>query len=209
MTGLAYRSRLAAVLAISLVAAPEGFAQGAGEPFTDLPRQEIRGSQIGWYVNDTLSAMTAAVESNKALIMVFGDKSSSFTAIMSARVAPCPHLNQLAGAAVFAFGSPNVDEFARRMAVHLKLTEYPTISVIEPRTDMLAELYRMEGFFDAESIGADLQSALTKSNLWPTDMARPGRLPQHALAYPGMACTVEGAKRLGIVPTAPSPRRNP
>lgn len=168
-------------------------AQSAAEPFAPLPRQEIRGAQIGWYVNDTLEAFIHAVENTKALIIVFGDKSSSHTQTMGQRVAACPQLNRLAGTAVFAFASPNVDEYARRMAALLRLTDYPTISVIYPRTDVLTEVHRMEGFFDAETIADTMHSALRRANLWPAGMPAPSRrwmLPVPA----GMACTPEDAR---------------
>jgi hypothetical protein len=192
MSQLRPLASLVAAIAMTGLTIPAGFAQGAAEPFAQLPRSEVRGSQIGWHVNDTLEAFVHAVENNKALIVVFGDKSSRYTMAMSQRVAPCPQLNQLAGAAVFAFASPNVDEYARRMAVHLRLTDYPTISVIEPRTDKVTELYRLEGFFDAETIADTLQAALRRTRLWPAGMASPRPLPLPA----GLACTPETAKRL-------------
>ena len=198
MTRFRSLAGLIAAVALAGLAIPMSLAHGAAEPFTQLPRQDVRGSQIGWYVNDTLEAFVHAVENNKALIIVFGDKTSPLTMAMSARVAACPHLNRLAGAAVFAFASPSVDEYARRMASHLRLTAFPTISIVAPRTDKLTELYRLEGFFDAETIANDLLSALGQARLWPADMDRPGPLPQHPLAYPGMACNPAGAKRLGL-----------
>ncbi len=198
MTRLRSVAGLIAVVALAGLAIPASIAYGAAEPFAQLPNREVRGTQIGWYVNDTLEAFTHAIENSKALIVVFGDKTSPYTMAMSERVAACPHLNRLAGAAVFAFASPNVNEYARRMAVHLRLTDFPTISVIAPRTDKLTELHRLEGFFDAETIANDVLAALGQASLWPAGMDRPAPLPQHPLAYPGMACNAAGAKRLGL-----------
>ena len=195
----------AAVIALAL-AGGSAVATDAPDAFEAAPTREVPGRQIGWTVNRTLDAMTAAVETNRALVVVFGDRSSALTQAFAKHVATCPQLGQLAGAAVFAYGSPTEDEFARRIAAHLKLTDYPTISVIAPRTDQRTELYRMEGFFDAQTAARDLRAAIVAHGLWPAGVAAPKPLPGHYLAYPGMACTWEGARRLGIVkPDAPAP----
>jgi hypothetical protein len=77
------------------------------------------------------------------------------------------------------------------MAVHLKLTDYPTISVLAPRTDVLTEIYRLEGAFDAATIAADLYQVFRQNNYWPADRPPPEPLPTSDLAYPNMICTPE------------------
>ena len=159
MNGVMSSVRCGAVLA-ALVAVPGAgvaVAQVSVDAFASVPANEIPGQQIGWFVNRSFDAFVAAVEQQKPLILVFGELKSNLTQKFAVHVTPCPHLNQLAGIAVFAYGSPVVDERARKMASDLKIADYPTISVIAPRTDKLTEIYRMEGFFDAESIGNDLQ----------------------------------------------------
>jgi S1-C subfamily serine protease len=207
------RRRLSA-LALATIAwgAP---AAGQQRPFANLPTQEVPGRQIGWTVNRTLDAFTRAVEENRILVMVFGDHTSDLTIRTGDLVMPCPQMNRLAGSAVFAFGSPLVDEHARRMAVALKLTDYPTVSVIAPRTDRLTELYRLEGFFDATTLAADLEKAIVAARHWPRDLPRPtGVLPGHYLAYGGLVCTPQAAERLGTArspspPTAPPAPASP
>jgi hypothetical protein len=187
-------------LGLSMMLAPlPAASQSQAEAFSQLPSQEIAGAQIGWFVNDTLAAFTDAVEKNRPLILVFGDSTSNLVLAFAQYVAPCPHLNQLAGTATFAYGSPMSDEAARRFALHLKVTDYPTISVLAPRTDVLTEIYRLEGFFDAAQIGDDLHKLLVQDNYWPADRPQPEPLPTSDLAYPNMACTHEGARKLGIV----------
>ena len=181
-----------------LLAANTAGAQSAGDTFPRLPAAEVQGKQIGWTVNATLDAFVRAVETVKPLVIVFGDVNSGFTRKLTELVLPCPHLNQLAGVAVFAYGAPATDEYARRMASRFKLQTYPTISVIASRTDTLTELYRMEGLFDAERIAGDLQQTLRQNGYWPKDLAAPTALPRHPLAYAGKACNREGAARLGI-----------
>ena len=192
------------VMVLAAAAALSGPACAqAPDAFLNLPRQEAPGRQIGWFANQTMDAFVKAVETNRPVILVVGDANSKFTQAFAKQVTPCPHLNQLAGAAVFAYGSPSADEFARRIAVHLKLTVFPTITVLAPRTDKLTELYRLEGFFDARTAAEDLRKALVASN-YAKDLAAPKTLPSHYLAYPGLACTPQGAKRLGF-PTDYSP----
>lgn len=185
-----------ACIASSGLALSGGARAQDGEAFMRLPDTEIPGQQAAWYVNATLDAMTDAVEKGRPLVMVFGDKTSPRTIAFAQYVAPCPHINQIAGQATFAYGSPLVDEFARRMAVHFNLTDYPTISVIAPRTDRLVELYRMEGSFTGAEVGRDLYLALAQSNHWHG--APPEPLPTHYLAYPNLGCTREGFERLGL-----------
>lgn len=194
------RAYLVAVVAASVLAATPCMsrARSADDAFDRLPQVEVPGRQIGWPQSGTLDAFTRAVEEAKPMIVVFGSAESSFTQQLAELVMPCPQLNQLAGAAVFVYGSPLADEFARRMAVQLKLTVYPTISVFAPRTDRLTELHRLEGFFDAETIASDLRQVIERGGYWPKGLAAPTSLPRHVLAYPGKACTREGAERLGI-----------
>ena len=161
-----------------------------------LPDTEIPGQQAAWYVNATLDAMTDAVEKNRPLILVFGGPSSPKTVLFARHVAPCPHIGQLAGAATFAYGAPDADEFARRIAVRLGLTVYPTIAVIAPRTDDVVALYQMEGLFTGEQVGSDLYQVLAQGKYWQGNP--PAALPSHYLAYPNLACTQEGFDRLGL-----------
>ena len=189
---------MAVVAAIGIVASTMGVSAQAPDKASGLPRSEIAGQQIGWAVNETIEAFVEAVESNRPLVVVFGDSTSNFTQKLIELVLPCPHVNQLAGAAVFAYGSPLIDEYARRMAVRLKLTTYPTISVIAPRTDRLTELHRIEGLFDAQSTAQFLRNAMERNGYWPKARPAQAGLPTHVLAYPGKACTREGARRLGI-----------
>lgn len=189
----------AAAIGLALAVTPSiAFAQADGEAFMQLPGEEIPGVQAGWFVNATLDAMTDAVERGRPLILIMGDSTSNLTLAFARYSAPCPHFNQLAGAVTFAYGSPATDEFARRIASHFHLTDYPTISIIAPRTDVLTEIYRLEGFFDAATATADIRQVLVQQNYWPADRPQPAELPEHYLAYPNMACTPEGARRLGI-----------
>lgn len=187
---------LIAALALPVLAATAGtsVAQPAGDAFDRLPETEMPGRQIGWGKKGTLEAFTKAVENVKPMVVVFGSRESGYSQQLAQKVLTCPHVNQLAGIAVFVYGAPQEDEFARRMALHLKLTEFPTISVIAPRTDKLTELYRMEGFFDAETIARDLRTAFERGGYWPKGFA-PAALPQHKLAYPNMTCTRDAARR--------------
>jgi hypothetical protein len=138
--GAKIRKTLAAsqhlLVAVWLVLASGQALAQSDDAFSRVPTQETPGQQIGWFVNRTLDAMTQAVETSRLLVVVFGDKSSPLTQKFAQYVTPCPQLNQLAGAVVFAYGSPTADEFARRMASHLKLSVYPTISPIAPRTSI-------------------------------------------------------------------------
>jgi hypothetical protein len=130
--------------------------------------------------------------------MVLGEGGSRRTLDFALKVAPCPHINQLAGMVVFAYGSVDADEFARRMAVHLKIELVPSISILAPRTDMLTELYRIEGVFDAATVAGDIRRVAKDGGYWPDSQKEPAPLPQHYLAYPNMGCTPEGARRLGL-----------
>jgi hypothetical protein len=190
---------VAAGLSMTAAIAP-AVAQSDVEAFSRLPSQEVAAAQIGWFVNNTQAAFVDAIEKQRPLILVLGDSTSNLTLAFAQYVASCPHLNQLAGAATFAYGSPASEEDARRVAVHLQLTDYPTITVLAPQTDILRELYRMEGFFDAAAAAADLYKVLVRDNYWPADRPPPEALPASDLAYPNMACTHEGARKLGIVP---------
>lgn len=184
---------LIAALALPLLSAAPGTAQTAGDAFDRLPGNEMSGRQIGWGKAGTLEAMKKALVDAKPMVVVFGSQDASLAQLLAQKVLPCPHLNQLAGIAVFVYGAPQEDEFARRMALHLKLTVFPTISVIAPRTDVLTETYRMEGFFDAEAIARDLRMAFERGGYWPKGYS-PAVLPQHRLAYPNMICTRDAGR---------------
>jgi len=130
---------------------------------------------IDWREN-SLDAFVEAVENEKPLVVVFGDNSSPLfnKQIQEMRSDKDNLMSRLSERAVFVVGKPNEDEYARRMASHLKLTDYPTISVIAPRTDQLTETYRMEGYFKVADVYADLDKALPAKKqkpLVPTNVA--------------------------------------
>lgn len=116
---------------------------------------------ISWR-NNSLEAFVEAVENDKPMVVVFGDNSSPMFRKQMAELQADKdrQMASLSQRAVFVIGKPNEDENARRMASHLKLTDYPTISVIAPRTDQLTETYRMEGYFSVSQIFSDLNAAL-------------------------------------------------
>jgi hypothetical protein len=116
---------------------------------------------ISWR-NNSLEAFVEAVENDKPMVVVFGDNSSPMFRKQMAELQADKdrQMASLSERAIFVIGKPNEDENARRMASHLKLTDYPTISVIAPRTDQLTETYRMEGYFSVSQIFSDLNAAL-------------------------------------------------
>ncbi len=128
-----------------------------------LERSLEKLGPINWRDN-SLEAFVEAVENDKPMVVVFGDNSSPLfnKQIQEMREDKDNMLQQLSDRAVFVVGKPAEDEYARRMASHLKLTDYPTISVISPRTDQLTETYRMEGYFQISDIYNDLEKALPK-----------------------------------------------
>jgi len=119
---------------------------------------------IAWRSN-SLEAFVEAIENEKPMVVVFGDDSSPMfnKQIAELQADKENKMGRLSDRAVFVVGKPNHDEYARRMASHLKLTDYPTISVIAPRTDQLTETYRMEGYFDVATIFSDLNAALPQA----------------------------------------------
>lgn len=50
--------------------------------------------------------------------MVFGDKTSPLTIAFAHYVAPCPHINQIAGQATFAYGSQRLARVHGACDVH-------------------------------------------------------------------------------------------
>lgn len=121
----------------------------------------IEQRAVSWREN-SLDAFVEAVENEKPLVVVFGDNSSPLfnKQIQEMKADKDNLMSRLSDRAVFVVGKPTEDEYARRMASHLKLTDYPTISVIAPRTDQLTETYRMEGYFKVSEVFADLDKAL-------------------------------------------------
>lgn len=112
--------------------------------------------------DSAVDAFVEAIESKKPMVMIFGDDTSPlFKKQMAELTADKDHqMSSLSSRAVFVVGRPDKDEYARRIASSLKLTDYPTISVIEPRTDVLQESYRMEGYFPVNDIHSDLNKVL-------------------------------------------------
>jgi hypothetical protein len=191
---------LAAAIATAAVAVP-----ALADPVTELPAVTVPGRQIGW-THDVMTAFTEALETNRPLVLLFGarDGSNPLLDATARTVLPCPQLNQLAGLAVFAVALPQEDEFAHRIAAHLRLTEFPTVTVIAPRSDVLTELHRMEGFFNAADIAADLRQLLAPyAPAGFIEGLRP--LPQSAFAYPNLACNAASERRLREAGRLPAP----
>ncbi len=145
--------------------------------FENLERGLEKLKPISWRDN-SLEAFVEAVENDKPMVVVFGDNSSPLfnKQIQEMKNDQKQLLESLSDRAVFVVGKPTEDEYARRMASHLKLTDYPTISVIAPRTDQLTETYRMEGYFPVADIYSDLDKALPKKKQQKPNLARDQRL---------------------------------
>jgi hypothetical protein len=133
--------------------------------------------------DNSLQAFIKAVEQDKPLVVLFGNapkfrspEGTNFTNAVRKEFDK-PELQELRDRAVFTLGFPEEDEFARRMASHLKLTDYPTISIIAPRTDQLVQTYRMEGFFTAAEILKDLRLALPPARPASEEAAPPVETP--------------------------------
>lgn len=111
---------------------------------------------------DSMKAFVEALETQKPMVVIFGDDSSEHFKQQLRELNEDRHhlMGSLSDRAVWVVGKPTEDEYARRMATHLKLTDYPTISVIAPRTDKLTETYRMEGYFPISDIYSDLKQVL-------------------------------------------------
>lgn len=184
----AFRYLNNAVLDNSVATLPVSYQKGT-EVATSIPRLNdgtIKNLESGlektkpvdWRDN-SLDAFVESVETDKPMVVVFGDDTSSlFNRQLQEMKSDKDHLMaRLSQRAVFVVGKPTEDEYARRMASHLKLTDYPTISVIAPRTDQLTETYRMEGYFQVADVYKDLDKVLppAKKNqqkpLAPTTLA--------------------------------------
>lgn len=164
-------SRILSLLALLLGLAASASPVRADDKALATPNP----NRIHWEMN-TLDAFVKAVEEVKPMVVVFlapkefrnekgGNLSNDFQAVLDSK-----ELLAFKDRAIFAKGFAHEDEYARRMASHLKLTVYPTISVIAPRTDQLTETFRMEGFFKIEEVVSDLNLALPKAKT-----AEPGK----------------------------------
>lgn len=153
------------------------FAQAPAKPSAKTTAKPAAKGFV--WEEDSLQAFIKAVEQNKPLVVLFGNPpafrspaGTNFTNAIRKEFDKQEMLElQAEDRAVFTLGFPEEDEMARRMATHLKLTDYPTISVIAPRTDQLTETYRMEGFFSAADVAKDLTRALPPAAAKPAAQA--------------------------------------
>lgn len=151
--------------------------------------------------DNSLEAFIKAIEQDKPLVVLFGNspkfrspEGTNFTNAIRKEFDK-PELQELRDRAVFTLGFPEEDEYARRMASHLKLTDYPTISIIAPRTDQLTETYRMEGFFTAAEIVKDLKLALPPAAKSAAEEAAP---PVETPPKPGEKVELTAADKKAI-----------
>jgi hypothetical protein len=127
------------------------------------PEHEVRGAWIGWYVNRAIDGLREAIDRNRPLVLVVSEGWCSFCNQLIANTLRCPAVERFAGEAVFAYSHASEDAGAGAVAGSLEIASYPTITVLEPEARMLLERGRINGLFEASTLGMHLDTILRKT----------------------------------------------
>jgi hypothetical protein len=121
---------------------------------------QFPGVWIGWYVNRSIDAFRVAIDRNQALVLVLGEDWCNFCTHLIQDSLRCPAVQRYAGDAVFAYGVPSLDKGSAAIAGSLGIDAWPTITVLEPEARMLLERGRINGYFEASTLGEHLDTIL-------------------------------------------------
>jgi hypothetical protein len=173
------------------------------------PSDEVPGVRLGWYLNSVVGALEAAINLNRPLVVVIGERSCD-ECVRLAKALRCAAVERFAGDAVFAYSFPSRDLSAVSIAGALKVDAYPTVTVLEPESRMLIERARINGRFDATTLGNHLEEILWRVKPRSYAEFEPGAEvsppPAPRAARPATAQEAEAAaKQRGLVHGPPAP----
>jgi hypothetical protein len=204
----------------------EGLLQRLGGESSDTTRlfpavaAQVPKVWIGWYVNRAIDAFRQAIDENKALVLVLAGDWCEHCVNIATDALRCAAVDRFAGDAVFAYSFPASDRGAMSIGGSLKIESYPTITVLEPESRILLERGRINGYFEASTLGEHLDTLLwkTPARVLPddfdtaaTDTRDPGSVPNPVVTAPrGRPATPEsalfGAASRGLSHVPPAPK---
>jgi hypothetical protein len=181
------------------------------------PAAQVDGVRIGWYFNRAIDAFREAIDENKPLVLIVGEQWCDYCLNLARDALRCAAIDRFAGDAAFAYSFVSSDRGAESLADSLRITAYPTITVLEPETRMLLERRRITGYFDATLLGGHLETILWKTppRLYPTiDWDGKTELPDSAFpkgplrsGSPATVASAEsGAASRGLEHIPPTPK---
>jgi hypothetical protein len=135
-------------------------APGRGATQPDVATSARPAATIHWYVDKTADAYDVAVAQKKPLILVSGDANGMYFRRLKNEVLFSPALATLASVAIFAYADPTRDVVAKNMGTALGYDVGPTISLLSPNPDMIDEVSRIVGLWDAETVVRQLSKHL-------------------------------------------------
>jgi len=124
---------------------------------------EVPKVWIGWYLNHSIDAFREAIDRNRPLVLVIAEDWCKFCVNLATNALRCGAVDRFAGDAVFAYSFPSADKGAFAIAGSLGIDAYPTITVLEPEARMLLERGRINGFFEASTLGQHLDTIVWKT----------------------------------------------
>lgn len=128
----------------------------------DLPQGPTdKPNKIEWITN-TADGYDAAVQANKPIVMVFGENGKWSQAM--ANELQKEEFQRLSNQAVFLKSTPSTDAVAANIGKALGVDHYPSISVLSPNANMLDEVGRIVGYFDAATVATKVGEYIARIN---------------------------------------------
>ncbi len=136
------------------------------------PQQAAAATTIHWYVNNTADAYDRGVAENKPIVLVSGDANGANFSRLKRETLESPVLAPLANAAIFVYADPARDVVARTIGKALGYQGLPVISLLAPNPNMIDEVSRIVGLWDAPTVLRELSKGMTKGG-WLGAMRAP------------------------------------
>lgn len=132
--------------------------------------------EIHW-ISDATRGYTESVETNKAMVVLFGQPEGNFYQQFLKQFAD-PKVSGLAKQAIWIQGNTATDTVARNIALALGIDRVPTVSVLEPNPEKIVEAFRIEGLEDsADELAGHLEKGLAKVRAKYVPVGEPARTP--------------------------------
>ncbi|HEY9678047.1 MAG TPA: hypothetical protein V6C76_08550 [Drouetiella sp.] len=128
----------------------------------DLPAGPTdKVAKIDWITN-TADGYDKGVHEQKPIVMVFGENGQWSKALNSEL--DKSEFQRLSNQAVFLKSTPSTDAVAANMGKALGIDHYPSISVLSPNGNMLDEVGRIVGYFDANTVATKVGDYIAQIN---------------------------------------------
>ena len=147
---------------VASVLTPLAAKAATPHPLDWVPGAITPAGRIVW-AKDFADGYRSSVELNKGMVVLFGTPGGAWYEKVLASF-DSPELAALADQAIWIRADPTKEVMAKNVCTALGVEHTPTISVLDPDTEMISEEQRIEGYEEPAKLASDLRVPLLRAN---------------------------------------------